>query len=1076
MVVLKRLTDAQRDGDRILAVLRGIAMNNDGRGTGPLTPNASGQAAAIAEAWRVAGCDRASVGLLEAHATATRAGDGVELDALTRVFAAHVPGPVALSSVKANIGHGLSSSGMASLLKATLAVHDGFLPPQPVSGPLRQEFSRSAQWLRIPRQSEAWTTREGAPRRAGVSAFGFGGTNVHLVLEESRPPAATRPVVTVPHRFALSAPNRALLAQHVAEMEDALRVGPQSPADVAFTLAQRRSDAVSTSFAAGTETDLLAQLGVLRTLAAGAGELPTVPESEAASGRLVTLPPSPLAQRRFWLIDESKTGPAAALSGREASDEVPVIVESVTVIEGTLGREKALSLVSAAVTEVTSTRIEDVKAGHRFVADLGFDSLTTLELITTLGRQLPGLTPPRTLFTPQLTVALLAEYLAAQPPAAARPAPSGIVSRHTFSVDRHPWLHAHRPGGRARLPLAALLQAAHQALSAQFDGELDVVEFKVHTPVDAAAAAVALQVEIAADLKFTVRAEDGGQICAEGAGRRVSEKLAPLEAAAGTKGALALDPFYEEFAFHGPALRALEAVPVIGPAGARGQLRAGLDEVAALDGALQLGLYRLAAHHGRTAVATGFACFRRLAAWPREGGLCRAVLTGERADVFRGDFDLYSLDGQYVAQWRGVEAQVLAARAPRKPAGAKHLPEVQALRERKAALAAAGFAMPYFQVHDRATGATTRMEGREFINFSSYNYLGLSGDPRVNQAAADAVARHGTSASASRVASGERPLHGELERALAGFLGCDDALVLVSGHSTNVAVLGHLFGPEDLIVHDSLAHDSIITGARLSGARRLAFPHNDLTALAELLARERPKARRALIAVEGVYSMDGDLAPLPEIVRLKHDYDALLLVDEAHSLGVLGDTGRGVGEHFGTTRADVDLWMGTLSKSLASCGGYIAGEAALIDYLRFTTPGFLYSVGLPPMNAAAALAALNVIVAHPELPRKLRASSEHFRRLCRAQGVDIGTSEHSAVVPCITGASDRALRLAQTLRGRGINVQPIFHPAVDEGKARLRFFVTSDHTAEQLGHAAGLLGEQLSAGESNPRPPDPSAP
>jgi 7-keto-8-aminopelargonate synthetase-like enzyme len=279
----------------------------------------------------------------------------------------------------------------------------------------------------------------------------------------------------------------------------------------------------------------------------------------------------------------------------------------------------------------------------------------------------------------------------------------------------------------------------------------------------------------------------------------------------------------------------------------------------------------------------------------------------------------------------------------------------------------------------------------------------------------------------------------------------------VSGHATNVTLIGHLLGPEDLVLHDSLAHDCIVSGARLAGARRLVFPHNDVAALADLLARERTKARRALIAVEGVYSMDGDLAPLPAMVELKRRHDTLLLVDEAHSIGVLGATGRGAGEHFGVKPGDVDFWMGTLSKALASCGGYVAGSAAVIDYLKFTLPGFVYSVGLSPANAAAALAALQILRAQPELPRRLQARSEYFRRLCRERGLDTGTSAQAAVVPWMAGSSARALRVAQALADRGINVQPIFFPAVEEGKARLRFFISADHTEDQLRTTADAL-------------------
>ncbi len=208
MIVVKRLADAVAAGDRVLAVIRGIGMNNDGRGAGPLTPLASGQVAAMTRAWADAGIAPATVGLLEAHGTATPAGDAVELDSLTQFFGAHAAGAVPVTSVKANIGHGLASAGIASLIKATLAVNEGVVPPQPCAGALRAEFSDTAAWLRVPTTREAWVTRGAEPRRAGVSAFGFGGTNVHVVLEE--PPArVTRPAETSPQaqRCVFSAPN-----------------------------------------------------------------------------------------------------------------------------------------------------------------------------------------------------------------------------------------------------------------------------------------------------------------------------------------------------------------------------------------------------------------------------------------------------------------------------------------------------------------------------------------------------------------------------------------------------------------------------------------------------------------------------------------------------------------------------------------------------------------------------------------------------------------------------------------------------------------------------------------------------
>ena len=359
------------------------------------------------------------------------------------------------------------------------------------------------------------------------------------------------------------------------------------------------------------------------------------------------------------------------------------------------------------------------------------------------------------------------------------------------------------------------------------------------------------------------------------------------------------------------------------------------------------------------------------------------------------------------------------------------------------------------------TNDTSVIGGREYVNFASYNYLGLSGDPDVTAGALEAMQRYGTSVSASRLASGEKPLHHELEREIADFLLCEDAIVMVSGHATNVSVIGHMFGPQDLIVHDSLAHDSIVAGIRLSGAKRRAFAHNDADALDQILRQTRDQFRRVLITIEGVYSMDGDIAPLDRIIEIKKRHNAMLLVDEAHSLGVLGATGGGIGEHFNVNRDDVEMWMGTLSKSLASCGGYIAGSAKLVQYLKYSNPGFVYSVGISPANAGAALAALRKMRAQPELVTTLRERSHRFLDLSRARGINTGFSEGTAVVPCIVGNSWDCLRLSHALAERAINVQPILYPAVEEHLTRLRFFLTARHSEAQIEQTVNALAEEL---------------
>ena len=361
-----------------------------------------------------------------------------------------------------------------------------------------------------------------------------------------------------------------------------------------------------------------------------------------------------------------------------------------------------------------------------------------------------------------------------------------------------------------------------------------------------------------------------------------------------------------------------------------------------------------------------------------------------------------------------------------------------------------GISSPFFRVHEGIAGATTRIAGCEYINYASYNYLALSGDERVSLAAKQAIDQYGTSVSASRLVSGERPLHRQLETALAELYGVDDAVVMVSGHATNVTTIGYLFGPNDLILYDEFIHNSSLIGAQLSGAKRVAFPHNDFSALDALLTEQRGHYQRVLIIIEGLYSMDGDYPDLPEFIRVKQQHRAFLMVDEAHSFGVMGDTGLGIREHFAIDGRAVDIWMGTLSKSLAGCGGFIAGESALIEHLKCLAPGFLYSVGMPAQVAAPALAALTLLQQEPERVRTLQAHSSYFLSQAKALGIDTGLSQGIAIIAAITGSSIGAARLSQALFAKGINVQPILYPAVAEKSARLRFFISCEHSLPQI--------------------------
>ncbi len=388
-------------------------------------------------------------------------------------------------------------------------------------------------------------------------------------------------------------------------------------------------------------------------------------------------------------------------------------------------------------------------------------------------------------------------------------------------------------------------------------------------------------------------------------------------------------------------------------------------------------------------------------------------------------------------------------------------PGYQQLRIINDGAARMGIDNPFFKLHEGVAGATTRIGGKEYVNYASYNYLGLSGHPQVAQAAKSAIDQYGTSVSASRPVSGERAIHRDLERAIADVYGVDDAIALVSGHATNVTTIGYLFGAKDLILHDEFIHNSILQGIVLAGAKRLPFPHNDWATLDTILNEQRHQFERVLIVLEGIYSMDGDFPDLPRFVEIKRRHRVFLMVDEAHSFGVMGNTGLGIREHFGLEGRDVDIWMGTLSKALAGCGGYIAGETALVEHLKFLAPGFLYSVGMPPPVAAASLAALRSLLREPGRVTTLQARGKFFLNLTKAAGIDTGTSAGLAVIPAIVGSSIKAARLSSALFEQGINAQPILYPAVPEKSARLRFFVCCEHTEAQIQHTVEVLAAEL---------------
>ena len=395
------------------------------------------------------------------------------------------------------------------------------------------------------------------------------------------------------------------------------------------------------------------------------------------------------------------------------------------------------------------------------------------------------------------------------------------------------------------------------------------------------------------------------------------------------------------------------------------------------------------------------------------------------------------------------------------------LPEYDDIKIKRAVADIAKIDNPFYRLHEGRASQTTTIDGRKVVNFSSYDYLGLNGHPSVSAAAKQAIDDYGTSVSASRLSAGESQVHRDLEGALARLHGCEDALAFVSGHATNVSVIGSLLGPKDLILCDAVIHNSVMEGAKLSGARRILFPHGDMDALERALRLNRTRHGRVLIVVEGLYSMDGDLPDLPALVALKSRYDAWLMVDEAHSVGVLGQTGRGSPRSKASRlrRRHLD---GHPQQDLCVGGRLYCRQPGVDRILKYNTPGFVYSVGLAPPVAAAALAAHDLMLAEPWRLRQLRDNGSHFLRAAQARGLNTGTSAGAAIVPVIIGNSPDAVVLSERLLGRGFDIFPAIFPGVAENEARLRCFVTSEHQPEQIDAALDALIVELDAIRKGP--------
>ncbi len=359
-------------------------------------------------------------------------------------------------------------------------------------------------------------------------------------------------------------------------------------------------------------------------------------------------------------------------------------------------------------------------------------------------------------------------------------------------------------------------------------------------------------------------------------------------------------------------------------------------------------------------------------------------------------------------------------------------------------------------VNELRGGSKVLVDGREMGMYASYSYLGLVGHPRINKAAQDAVARYGTGTHGVRTLAGSLDLHRELEDTIAEFKQAEAAVTYTSGYVTNLTAVSTLVGRGDYVFSDKLNHASIVDGCMMSGAKFRRFKHNDMESLERMIAGA-PADSTKLVVADAVFSMDGDIIDLPRMVEICQKYDAWLMMDEAHSVGVLGETGRGIEEHFDMW-GTVDIKMGTLSKTIPSVGGYIAGKKDLITYLRHASRAYIFSAALPPAQAAAAKEAFKVILDEPWRVEKLNANTEQFIGGLKERGFDTMLTE-TAIVPVLCGADETAYAVTRHAQKNGLFVLPVVSPAVPVGMARLRATVLASHEPDDIEYAMDVIAE-----------------
>jgi glycine C-acetyltransferase len=371
------------------------------------------------------------------------------------------------------------------------------------------------------------------------------------------------------------------------------------------------------------------------------------------------------------------------------------------------------------------------------------------------------------------------------------------------------------------------------------------------------------------------------------------------------------------------------------------------------------------------------------------------------------------------------------------------------------ALACNADAYPFQIPLEAKTGPEVRADGHSMLMLSSYDYLGLIGDPRIDAAAIEAIRKYGTGTGGARLLTGTTDQHRRMEEDLAAFRGTEAAVTYSSGYAANVAVIGALFGPADRVIMDNLCHRSLTDACRFAGVQLQRFQHNDPESLRQEI-KNGPQANRTLIITDGVFSMDGDICLLPEIVDIKKEFGCFLLVDDSHATGVLGAHGRGVDEHFGIAASEVDIWTGSLAKAIPSTGGFVACSQELAIFLQHASSPYIFSAALSPASVAAIREGLCILSQEPERVARTAQNASFLRSGLRNLGYDTGLSE-TAVIPLILKDEVTTALFARRLRDHGILAAPVLFPAVPQGSARLRLCVTAAHTQAHLEFALDVF-------------------